>query len=196
MKKVLILFMALIPALLLSTTARAGQDNVITCSCYAYPEPVLRAGILPCLSPDFSGEELPVAGKLRVKQAPIYIGGVVYKLDREDFIPVYQKYALDPLCDDNPVLVRHLTGYKTNIEVLGDYGQELLFEISGRSGNKVMRLSVSCGEFTASDRGDKYVISRALATDQSCTNMELEFAFNDGMAATDIELSVVIAEAF
>jgi len=195
MKTICLLLLAL-TAVLQSSIARAGQDDSVQCSCYAYPDAELQAEILPCLLPDFSGDGLPVDGRARSKAAPIYIGGVLYKLSRDDFIPVYRDYQLDPLCDGNPVRVRRLVGYRAGIEVQGDYGQPLLFEISGRSGNKAMHFSAACGEFTASDRGDKYVISQVQTTNHSCSHMELAFAFHDGVAATDIELSVVIAEAF
>ncbi|WDD99074.1 hypothetical protein [Thalassomonas actiniarum] len=124
--------------------------------------------------------------------APIYINGVIYKLNKEDFVPVYKTTYYE-----NPCLgsIRRFVGYKTAIPVIGDYGQNLVFELSGRSA-KSMKLTASCGNFSGTDTGTKYVISRNMSTNQTCENMVLEFSVDDNQHSSTIDLNVLIAETF
>ncbi|WDD99072.1 hypothetical protein [Thalassomonas actiniarum] len=154
----------------------------------------------------------PISAEVEAYAEPIYIGGVMYKLTKADFTPVYRvDYIYHPCSIPEPVWV--LTGYQTTIPVDGDYGQELHFEISGRSDGTEMALQASCGDFSASDSGSKYFISKTMSTNQSCQSMKLAFTFDgdSGLpqpALADsklslnsagpalIELNVIIAESF
>lgn len=128
---------------------------------------------------------------------PIYIGGAMYNLSLGDFTPKYEPVTLYPPgnCGD-PVTINKLVGYNANVRVDGDVGQELIFDISGRSGTKVMTLNASCGSFAQSDTGDKYVISGRKVTNGSCTNMTLDFSTTSAIPASSIDLNVLIAEPF
>jgi len=167
----------------------------------------------PCLPyPILLPEPEAESAQLEAYVEPIYIGGVMYKLTKADFTPVYRiDYIYRPCSIPEPVWV--LTGYKTTIPVDGDYGQELNFEISGRSDGTEMALRASCGDFSATDSGSKYFISKTMTTNQTCQNMQLNFTFDGGidepvpasmsdalMQASSgpslIELNVIIAEAF
>ncbi|WP_281559078.1 hypothetical protein [Thalassomonas sp. RHCl1] len=123
---------------------------------------------------------------------PIYINGVIHKLTKADFVPVYKTIYYD-----NPCLgaIRRFVGYKTSIPVIGDYGQNLVFELSGRSA-KSMKLTASCGNFSGTDTGSKYVISKSMSTNQTCENMVLEFSVDDYQQSSTIDLNVLIAESF
>ncbi|WP_281559079.1 hypothetical protein [Thalassomonas sp. RHCl1] len=163
----------------------------------------------PCLPYPVVAPE-PVLAAIDVNAEPIYIGGVMYKLTKADFIPVYRvDYIYRPCSIPQPVWV--LTGYKTTIPVDGDYGQELHFEISGRSDGTEMALQASCGDFSASDSGSKYFISKTMSTNQSCQSMKLTFTFDGDSGLPQpvsadnklssagpalIELNVIIAESF
>ncbi|WDE11874.1 hypothetical protein [Thalassomonas haliotis] len=165
----------------------------------------------PCLRYPVAAPE-PVLAEMDIYVEPIYIGGVMYKLTKADFTPIYRvEYIYRPCSIPQPVWV--LTGYKTTIPVNGDYGQELHFEISGRSDGTEMALQASCGYFSASDSGSKYFISKSMITNQSCQSMQLTFTFDGDIglpqpvsAGSDlspsssgpalIELNVIIAEGF
>ena len=123
---------------------------------------------------------------------PVYINGVRYQLTKQDFTPIYE--AIVPVAECG--IVNVLTGYQIDIPVQGDTGQQLIFDINGRSGGKTMKLSARCGNFSANDTGDKYVITQTMATNSSCTNMQLTFAVNDGVAAANIDLNLQISEMF
>ncbi|WDE05416.1 hypothetical protein SG34_000235 [Thalassomonas viridans] len=165
----------------------------------------------PCLPYPVVAPE-PELTEVETYVDPIYIGGVMYKLTKADFTPVYRiDYIYRPCSIPEPVWV--LTGYKTTIPVNGDYGQELNFEISGRSDGTEMALQARCGDFSAADSGSKYFISKTMVTNQTCQSMQLTFSFDGGgnlpqpVAAgaeplgssygpSLIELNVIIAEAF
>ncbi|WDE05408.1 hypothetical protein SG34_000195 [Thalassomonas viridans] len=138
----------------------------------------------------------PELAQVNAVLEPIYIGGVLYQLDKADFTPVYNERWLFPPCDGEPILIKTLAGYTVNIPVDGDYGQNLIFDINGRSDGKVMSLTTTCGSFTATDSGDKYIISKQMNTNGSCTNMELKFSFTSSTPPALIDLSVLIAEVF
>ena len=124
---------------------------------------------------------------------PLYIDGVLYQLSKEDFTPVYISHYIQ--AGRERIRVERLVAYTLSIPVYGDIGQELIFDINGRSDGYAMELSASCGTFSAGDSGDKYVISERMATEQSCTSMRLSFAVS-GSPPPSIELSILIAEAF
>ncbi|WDE11879.1 hypothetical protein [Thalassomonas haliotis] len=124
---------------------------------------------------------------------PIYIGGTLYRFSKENFTPVYEYVEYQTPCE--LIRIRKLVAYTATIPVYGDNGQQLIFDINGRSDGKVMTLTASCGSFSATDSGDKYVMFKQMATNQSCSSMELTFAAS-GAEAGMIELSVLIAEVF
>lgn len=124
---------------------------------------------------------------------PLYIDGVLYQLTRADFTPVSISYYIQ--AGRERIRVERLVAYTLTIPVYGDIGQELLFDINGRSDGHNMNLTVSCGTFSASDSGDKYVISKRMITAQSCTSMKLSFAVS-GSPPPFIDLRILIAEAF
>jgi len=124
---------------------------------------------------------------------PLYIDGVLYQLSKEDFTPIYISHYIQ--AGRERIRVEKLVAYTLSIPVYGDIGQELIFDINGRSDGYAMELSASCGTFSASDSGDKYVISKRMTTEQSCTSMRLSFTVS-GSPPPSIELSILIAEAF
>ena len=144
----------------------------------------------PVLALDPSEQVAEVAA---VPAEPIYIGGTLYRFTKENFTPVYEYVEYATRCE--VIRIRKLVGYTATIPVYGDNGLELIFDINGRSDGKVMTLTASCGSFSASDSGDKYVMFRQMHTNQSCTSMKLSFAAS-GAEASMIELSLLIAEAF
>ncbi|WDE11880.1 hypothetical protein [Thalassomonas haliotis] len=135
-------------------------------------------------------------GEINAYVAPIYIGGVLYQLDKTDFTAIYNERWIFPPCGEDPILIKTLAGYTINIPVDGDYGQDLIFDINGRSDGKVMTLTASCGNFTATDSGDKYIISKQMNTNGTCSNMKLKFSFTSSTPPGQIDLSVLIAEVF
>ncbi|WDD99077.1 hypothetical protein [Thalassomonas actiniarum] len=158
-------------ALLLSVSARAG-------SCCAAAPLVL---------------EHELFADIEQAAEPIYIDGVLYQLTKSDFTPIYISHYIQ--AGRERIRVERLVAYTLTIPVYGDIGQELIFDINGRSDGYAMDLSVSCGTFSAGDSGDKYVISSRMTTEQSCTSMRLSFAVS-GSAPSFIDLSILIAEAF
>lgn len=155
----------------------------------------------PCLRyPEAASE--PVLADIEVNVDPIYIGGVMYRLTKADFLPTHRlDYLYSPCSLPEPVWV--LTGYVAKIPVTGDAGQELNFEISGRSGTTDMELEAICGDFRESDSGNKYFISKTMSTNQTCQRMHLAFTFADEIGLpvfnsgpASIELNVIITESF
>ncbi|WDE11878.1 hypothetical protein [Thalassomonas haliotis] len=137
--------------------------------------------------------EAGVLGEIQGSADPLYIDGVLYQLSKADFTPVYISYYIQ--AGRERIRVERLVAYTLTIPVYGDIGQELLFDINGRSDGHNMNLTASCGTFSASDSGDKYVISRRMTTAQSCTSMKLSFAVS-GSPPPFIDLKILIAEAF
>lgn len=122
-----------------------------------------------------------------VAPGPIYVGGARYKINLSNLTPVYySKY---------PGSCGYLVGYTTTFPVDGDWGQDLYFDLSGRS-SKEMSVSAQCGSFSASDSGDKWVISRQQNTGGSCKDMTLKFKFLRGLPPTDFNFNVMISEEF
>lgn len=125
---------------------------------------------------------------------PIYVGGARYTLNKSDFNPVYSTRVIYRPCrGDDPIIINTLVGYEVTFPVDGDYGQNLFFDINGRS-NKSMQLAASCGTFNASDSGNKFVISKQQNTAQSCRNMKLKFTFPSNSAPATIDLTLTISE--
>ncbi|WP_281559992.1 hypothetical protein [Thalassomonas sp. RHCl1] len=130
--------------------------------------------------------------QLQASQTPVYINGVRYQLSKADFVPIYRQRIVNEQCG----VVNALSGYQVTLPVLGDTGQELIFDINGRSDGKVMNLTASCGDFYATDSGDKYVITKTMVTNRSCTNMVLSFEFEDINPPVIMDINLQISEIF
>ena len=203
------LFLGMLTLILLPVTAQAyeqlpivedGFDPLAYCECEILMKEDGDAAQIqrPMCDEIYPLEPQPLSLSVSVNAAmePIYIGGVLYQLDKADFTPEYNERWYWPPCEEDPVLIKTLKGYTVNIPVDGDYGQDLIFDINGRSDGKIMNLTATCGAFSASDSGDKYIISKQMNTNGTCTNMELKFDFTSSIPPTMIELSVLIAEIF
>ncbi|WDE05410.1 hypothetical protein SG34_000205 [Thalassomonas viridans] len=126
---------------------------------------------------------------------PIFVDGVLYRLSKGDFAPIYTEREFE--CEDGPYVLKTLVGYGVTVPVEGDIGQELIFDINGRSTGKNMNLSVSCGSFNGRDYGDKYNITRQMTTNGTCTSLEVKLLyFTGGLPPQSIELTVLIADPF
>ncbi|WDD97864.1 hypothetical protein [Thalassomonas actiniarum] len=130
--------------------------------------------------------------QLQASQTPVYINGVRYQLTKADFVPIYRQRIVDEQCG----VANVLSGYQVTLPVQGDTGQELIFDINGRSDGKVMNLTASCGDFHATDSGDKYVITKTMVTNRSCTNMALTFEFDDINPPAMMDINLQISETF
>lgn len=124
---------------------------------------------------------------------PMYVNGVRYTVNKSNFTPAYHIRYIDIGCE--LIEIKTLIGYSMILPVVGDNGQQLNFDISGRS-NKNMTLKASCGSFSATDSGTKWVISRQTYTNQSCDAMKLDFTFSDSAEASYIDMSLLITENF
>lgn len=128
---------------------------------------------------------------------PIYIGGARYRLSKSDFNPIYERRFPKP-CNralpENPY-INALVGYQISLPVDGDYGQNLIFDIHGRT-NKTTKLKAYCGRFSGNDSGKKYVISKRQRTNGSCKMMNIELKFHYLQAPNTIDLNVTISEEF
>lgn len=145
------------------------------------------------LNNSFSKEQMIAAAKPMLLSEPIYVGGARYTLNKTDFNPIYISRVIFDHCRAEPIIINVLVGYEVTFPVDGDYGQNLFFDINGRS-NKTMNLAASCGTFNASDSGNKFVISKQQNTAQSCRNMKLKFTFPSNSAPATIDLTVTISE--
>ncbi|MCF6436390.1 hypothetical protein [Pseudoalteromonas sp. MMG022] len=126
--------------------------------------------------------------------SPIYIGGARYSLSKSDFSPVYTTRVIyEPCLMPEPITVNVLSGYEATFAVSGDYSQDLFFDISGRS-DKSMNLAVSCGSFSATDSGTKWVISKSQNTGGTCKAMKVKYSFSNSTAPTSIDLNITISE--
>ncbi|MBQ4848058.1 hypothetical protein [Pseudoalteromonas sp. MMG005] len=138
-------------------------------------------------------EEMLAAAKPSMLSAPIYIGGARYTLNKSNFNGIYETRVIYDPCDfEPPRTYRQLVGYEVSFPVDGDLSQDLIYDLVGRS-NKSMSLSASCGSFSGSDSGSKYVISTRKNTGGSCKNMHVKFRFT-GSAPSYINLNVTISE--
>lgn len=115
---------------------------------------------------------------------PIYIGGARYALTQAQLTASFGEF-MGP-CNH---LYRWFKGYQLEIPVYGDYGEHLFFDISGRASAE-LNLTVSCGNFSASDRGSKFVIAQTEATRHSCQSLKLVFSGNH---ASPPEVNLIIA---
>ncbi|MDP4985606.1 hypothetical protein [Pseudoalteromonas tunicata] len=139
-------------------------------------------------------DQMFAAAKPMILSTPIYVGGARYTLTKSDFNPVYTTRVIyDPCFMSEPRVINILVGYEVVFPVDGDYGQNLFFDINGRS-NKSMSLTASCGTFSASDSGSKFIISQRKNTGGSCKNMQLKFTFPTNSAPASIDLTVTISE--
>lgn len=134
-----------------------------------------------------------VPAKTVAAVAPVYIGGVRYQINQTQMSPIYRYNWV-------PVPPPHLSdrcwqsvdGLAIQLPVDGDAGQPLMFDISGRSSAEGV-LNVSCGRFSATDKGYKYLIFATQITGGSCRVMRLELR---NVAVTgNVDLSVQISEA-
>ncbi|WDD99081.1 hypothetical protein [Thalassomonas actiniarum] len=140
-------------------------------------------------------QPVPELGETNASLTPIYIGGTLYQLDKADFTPVMRdSYFQDP-CTGKTYLIKVVVAYTATIPVSGDVGQELIFNINGDTAGKVMKLTASCGAFSASDLDDKFSISKRMRTNQTCTSMKLTLDVT-GSKPASIDLNVLIAEPF
>ncbi|MFC3033725.1 hypothetical protein ACFOEE_14470 [Pseudoalteromonas fenneropenaei] len=142
----------------------------------------------------FSPEQILAAVTMQSVD-PIYIGGARYALNKSKFTPVYRTRTIfDPCRHEEPIIINQLAGYEVSFPVDGDFGQQLYFDISGRS-DRSMSLNVSCGSFSGSDSGDKFVVSKSQNTGGTCKSMTVKFSFPAGTAApTYIDLNLMISE--
>lgn len=141
-----------------------------------------------------STQQMIEAAKAVTMASPIYIGGARYTLNKSNFTPFYKtRVIFEPCAGREPITVNTLAGYEATFAVDGDFGQDLYFDISGRS-NKSMRLSVSCGSLNASDSGTKWVISKKQNTGGSCKAMKVKYSFSNSTAPSYIDLNVTISE--
>lgn len=115
---------------------------------------------------------------------PIYVGGARYAITQAQLTPSFGEF-MGP-CNH---VYRWFKGYQLEIPVYGDYGEHLFFDISGRASAE-LNLTVSCGNFSASDRGTKFVIAQTEATRHSCQSLKLEFSGNH---ASPPEVNLIIA---
>lgn len=106
----------------------------------------------------------------------IEIGGEKHSLSENDFTKLYNE--VEKYCVGYPVEIIHqLVGYEIDIPIYGDVGQELFFDISGRSSVNMM-LSTTCGTYQAGDSGNKFVISTNSITKGTCTSLNVKLNFN------------------
>ncbi len=118
---------------------------------------------------------------------PIYVGGARYVVTQAQLTPSFGEF-IGP-CHH---VYRWFKGYQLEIPVYGDYGEHLFFDISGRSSAE-LNLTVSCGNFSASDRGTKFVIAQTEATRHSCQSLKLVFSGNHP-SPPEVNLIIAITE--
>lgn len=123
---------------------------------------------------------------------PIYIGGVRYSINQAAMTPFYRTRIIKGVCPgDEPIYVQQFAGYRATVPVDGDYGQNLFFDISGRA-SADMTLKVTCGNFTSTDSGNKFVISTRQVTGGSCSEMKIELT--SSAVTPTVDLSIMISE--
>ncbi|WP_281559071.1 hypothetical protein [Thalassomonas sp. RHCl1] len=175
----------LVAVLLLPFNLMASEDNA-----FIEDTPIDECHII-----NDQPQPLPELGQTSAALEPIYIGGTLYQLDKGDFTPVIRDtYYRDP-CTGKTYLIPVVVSYTATIPVSGDVGQELIFNINGDTAGKVMKLTASCGAFSASDLDDKYSISKRMSTNQTCSSMKLTLDVTSSQPAS-IDLNVLIAETF
>ncbi len=123
---------------------------------------------------------------------PIYVGGVRYSVNQASMTPFYRTRVIPGRCPDyEPIYVEQFAGYRATIAVDGDSGQNLFFDIVGRA-SADMTLKVSCGSFTATDSGNKFVISTRQSTGGTCREMQVELT--SSASTPTVDLSIMISE--
>lgn len=183
------------------TILLTGILLVLSSSAFARPGCACPTGMI-CIPSD---PEPPIYSRMISSQsidplykniAPLYISGAMYQLTLSDFsVSHYSRTSYDK-CNYPSESIFHFTVYDMVLPVNGDYGQELIFSISGRSGRHRMSLTATCGEFRASYHDDTYFISKTLRTNQTCTSLSLSFlAFGD-LDLSTLDINVIIAESF
>ncbi|KZN57497.1 hypothetical protein N473_06325 [Pseudoalteromonas luteoviolacea CPMOR-1] len=163
------------------------------CCNYRHGEPISFCPYPYSEQETVSMEEMMSAAYAVVQPQPIYIGGSRYTLNKSNFTPIYETRTIFEPCSYEPIVYRVLTGYEATFAVDGDFGQDLFFDISGRS-NKSMTLKASCGSFSASDSGTKWVLSKSQNTARSCRQMTLKYTFSNSAAPSYIDLNIMISE--
>lgn len=182
---------ALVSAPLMEELAVEAPNAVAMRPCCYYGNPEPR--FCEPYHMNVTKEEMLAAAKPTMLRTPIYVGGARYSLTKSDFNPIYETRIIWDPCMIEPIEYRVLKGYEVSFPVDGDIGQELIFDITGVS-NKSMSLSASCGSFSGSDSGTKYIISKRKKTNGSCRNMNLKFSVPSGRAPNNIDLNVTISE--
>ncbi|TMN35350.1 hypothetical protein [Pseudoalteromonas sp. S2755] len=109
---------------------------------------------------------------------PVHVGGARYPITADDMQPLYETEMIFDRCFmTEPQYVQVFRGFEMNLPVAGDYGQDLIFEVTGRVG-RALDLSVTCGlgehTFTLRDSGTKLLVSRRLNTYGTCSNMHIK----------------------
>ncbi|KJY96737.1 hypothetical protein [Pseudoalteromonas piscicida] len=174
---------------LINTPARPIDSG---CCDYRYPS-------RPCLEPLSDQKvltEAEVAESFNLLSAePIYVGGARYQLTKSDMKPIYSFEPIYGPCPGNPPeYIRVLKGYEVELPVDGDFGQDLIYEVTGRASTSVS-MSVSCGTgssaFTLSDSGTKLIISKRLNTGGTCSKMHIKAKAARG-ALTSLDLTVAV----
>lgn len=124
--------------------------------------------------------------------APVYVGGVRYSINASQMRPIYRyNWVPVPPPHQSGMCWQTIDGLTIDIPVDGDAGQVLLFDISGRL-NHDSSLTASCGAFSGSDQGNKFVIQRQQVTGGSCRTMRLQL--RPATLSSDVNLTVQIAE--
>lgn len=150
----------------------------------------------PCIEFDMAVAKPQLETKLtsgfgnKLSGSVVYVGGTRYSFSKSSLTPIYQDLSGGE-CPNGTKLV----GYKTQFSVIGDTGQQLIFDMSGQSDRSVS-LSASCGSFSGSDSGTKYIIGREMSTGGSCRSMNLDFRFNWRLPPSSINLNLSILEKF
>ncbi len=123
---------------------------------------------------------------------PIYVGGVRYNVNQASMTPFYRTRVIPGRCPDyEPIYIQQFAGYRATIPVDGDSGQNLFFDIVGRA-SADMTLKVSCGSFTATDSGNKFVISTRQSTGGTCREMQVELTTS--APTPTVDLSIMLSE--
>ncbi|ODB35628.1 hypothetical protein BB427_03240 [Pseudoalteromonas sp. BMB] len=142
--------------------------------------------------------QMDTAAQTVISNGFIYIDGARHKLDKSNFTRIYHVGSGND-CDWGGIgPVGILEGFEVTVPVDGDGGQDLYFDINGRS-NQHMELSISCGSFDASDSGTKWAISREQKTDGSCRSMHVKVMFpspGTWFDESSFELSMIISTGF
>lgn len=175
-----------------SATASAEGSGAIErayCGCdYRRPNCQIPLLDLDKLKEVDSGKQVVVP----LASTPIYVGGVRYSINNSMMTPFYRTRVIPPRCpNDEPIYIQQFAGYRAVIPVDGDSGQNLFFDIVGRA-SADMTLKVTCGNFSATDSGNKFVISTRQSTGGTCREMQVELTTNTPNPTVD--LSIMLSE--